>query len=182
MTDPKATPWTADGGSEPRAVKRPTEAIDTDYQVRSETTRLGRPAPLQSSPTGPAEYGPAGLPSDTDAPAYVAAADGPDPRRSAVALSYDRGGTGAPRVVAKGYGLIADTIIARARAEGLYVHQAPEMVSMLMNVALDREIPPALYQAIAELLSWLYRLESASGGDIKAAPGHRGQTFTPAAR
>lgn len=44
MTDHKATPWTADGGSEPRAVKRPTEAIDTDYQVRSETTRLGRPA------------------------------------------------------------------------------------------------------------------------------------------
>jgi len=85
-----------------------------------------------------------------------------DPRRSALALSYDRSGSGAPRVVAKGYGLIADTIIARAREGGLYVHEAPEMVSMLMHVGLDREIPPALYQVVAELLGWLYSLEAAA--------------------
>lgn len=90
-----------------------------------------------------------------------------DPRRSALALKYDKTGGGAPRVVAKGYGLIADTIIARARAEGLYVHEAPEMVAMLMHVALDREIPPALYQAVAELLAWLYALEAAGGGADK---------------
>ncbi|WP_347559094.1 EscU/YscU/HrcU family type III secretion system export apparatus switch protein [Robbsia sp. KACC 23696] len=120
------------------------------------------------------------MPPGAGGPTYVAAEDGPDPRRSAVALSYDRGGNGAPRVVAKGYGLIADTIIARARAEGLYVHQAPEMVSMLMNVALDREIPPALYQAIAELLSWLYRLEAATGAaDKKSLPAHLGKRFAP---
>ena len=179
MTNANDNPWTADGGSEPRPVKRPAEAIETDYQVRGETTRPGRPQPIQA-PVSPAEYGPAGPPSAANGAAYVAAEEGPDPRRSAVALSYDRNGSGAPRVVAKGYGMIADTIIARARAEGLYVHQAPEMVSMLMNVALDREIPAALYQAIAELLSWLYRLESVSGStDKKNAPPHRGQKFTP---
>lgn len=92
-----------------------------------------------------------------------------DPRRSALALSYDRAGTGAPRVVAKGYGLIADTIIARARDEGLYIHEAPEMVSMLMHVGLDREIPPALYQVVAELLGWLYSLEAAAKGQSASA-------------
>ena len=86
-----------------------------------------------------------------------------DPQRSAIALSYDKNGSGAPRVVAKGYGLIAETIIERARAEGLYVHAAPEMVAMLMHVSLDTEIPPALYQAVAEILSWLYQLESHAG-------------------
>ena len=96
-----------------------------------------------------------------------------DPRRSALALSYDRTGNGAPRVVAKGYGLIADTIIARAKAEGLYVHEAPEMVSMLMHVGLDREIPAALYQAVAELLGWLYQLEASSNGARPASAAYR---------
>jgi len=96
-----------------------------------------------------------------------------DPRRSALALSYDKAGGGAPRVVAKGYGLIADTIVARARAEGLYVHESPEMVSMLMHVALDREIPPALYQAVAELLAWLYRLESGAEFDAELRAGFK---------
>jgi flagellar biosynthesis protein len=181
MNDPR-NPWTADGGTAPQPVKRPSQAIDTDYHVLGETTRPGRPAPIPPA-VSPSEYGPAGLAPEENAPAYVAAAEGPDPRRTAVALSYDRSGTGAPRVVAKGYGMIADTIIARARAEGLYVHQAPEMVSMLMNVALDREIPATLYQAIAELLSWLYRLESvSSSGDKKALPGHLGKTFSAETR
>jgi flagellar biosynthesis protein len=82
-------------------------------------------------------------------------------RRSAAALSYDdqRPG-GAPRVVAKGYGLVAEMIVQRAKEAGLYVHEAPEMVSLLMQVDLDSRIPPQLYQAVAELLAWLHRLES----------------------
>lgn len=90
-------------------------------------------------------------------------------RRSAVALAYDKQGNGAPKVVAKGYGLIADAIVARAQAEGLYVHASPEMVGLLMNVSLDREIPPALYQAVAELLAWLYQLEADAAASAGAA-------------
>ncbi|HEX8884662.1 MAG TPA: EscU/YscU/HrcU family type III secretion system export apparatus switch protein [Noviherbaspirillum sp.] len=81
-----------------------------------------------------------------------------DPRRSAAALSYGQGDT-APRVVAKGYGLVADQIIARAREHGVFLHESREMVALLMQVDLDRDIPPALYRAVAELLAWLYRLE-----------------------
>ena len=89
-------------------------------------------------------------------------------RKSAAALAYDeKGGDRAPRVVAKGYGLVADMIIQRAQEAGLYVHRAPEMVSLLMQVDLDTRIPPELYQAVAELLAWLYRLES--GGNEAAA-------------
>jgi flagellar biosynthesis protein len=85
-------------------------------------------------------------------------------RPTAVALSYQDGDT-APRVVAKGYGTLADTIIRTARENGLYVHQSPELVGLLMQVDMDTHIPPQLYVAVAELLAWLYRLESRSDID-----------------
>lgn len=80
---------------------------------------------------------------------------------SAVALSYKKGAA-APRVVAKGRGLIADEIIARAREAGVFVHESPELVGLLMQVDLDAHIPPQLYVAVAELLAWIYRLERGS--------------------
>jgi len=88
-------------------------------------------------------------------------------RGEAVALTYS-GGEGAPRVVAKGRGLIAQEIIERAREAGVYVHESPELVSLLMQVDLDTHIPPQLYVAVAELLAWLYRIEQ--GKDASAPP------------
>jgi len=79
-------------------------------------------------------------------------------RQLAVALAYQTGDA-APRVTAKGNGLIAKAIIEKARAAGVYVHESPELVSLLMQVDLDQRIPPELYIAVAELLAWLYRLE-----------------------
>lgn len=77
---------------------------------------------------------------------------------SAVALAY-REGQVAPRVVAKGNGIIAQEIIKRAKESGIYVHESSELVALLMQVNLDDRIPPQLYLAVAELLAWLYRLE-----------------------
>jgi flagellar biosynthesis protein len=85
-------------------------------------------------------------------------------RRTAVALAYGQN-TPAPKVVAKGRGLIAQAIIERARAAGVYVHDSPELVGLLMQVDLDRHIPAELYVAVAEVLAWVYRLEQ------QAAPG-----------
>ncbi len=79
---------------------------------------------------------------------------------NAVALAYEPGGL-APRVVAKGRGLIAEEIVARAREAGVFVHESRELVSLLMQVDMDAHIPPQLYVAVAELLAWLYRLERA---------------------
>ena len=83
----------------------------------------------------------------------------PASQQYAVALTYGKTHNSAPQVVAKGRGLIAQAIIDRARQNGIFVHESEDMVSLLMQVELDQEIPPQLYLAVAELLAWLYRLE-----------------------
>jgi flagellar biosynthesis protein len=90
--------------------------------------------------------------------------DKPDPRQQAVALAY-QAGSAAPKVVAKGRGFIAEEIIARAKQHGIYVHESKELLALLMQVELDRDIPPVLYRAVAELLAWLYHLEHTVTGD-----------------
>ena len=91
----------------------------------------------------------------------------PPLRNEAVALAYTAG-EAAPRVVAKGKGVVAREIIERANEAGVFVHESPELVSLLMQVDLDARIPPQLYVAVAELLAWLYRIEQ--GGDAGTAP------------
>lgn len=86
----------------------------------------------------------------------------------AVALRYDTDAGGAPEVVAKGQGLVAEAIVARAKEAGVYVHESPQLVQLLMAVDLDTQIPPALYTAVAELLAWLWRLEA--GAEPQALP------------
>ncbi|WP_322998375.1 EscU/YscU/HrcU family type III secretion system export apparatus switch protein [Castellaniella sp.] len=87
-------------------------------------------------------------------------------RPSAVAITYDQDDR-APRVVAKGYGNLAETIIRTAREHGLYIHESPELVGLLMQVDLDAHIPPKLYVAIAELLAWLYALDTEGEGVVR---------------
>ena len=87
-----------------------------------------------------------------------------DLRREAVALAY-RQADAAPRVVAKGRGLIAEEIISRAKEHGVYVHESPELLSLLVQVDLDEHIPSQLYLAVAELLAWLYRMEQGNNED-----------------
>jgi flagellar biosynthesis protein len=81
-----------------------------------------------------------------------------NPAREAIALAYGQTDA-APRVVAKGKGLIAEAIIARAREHGVFVHESPELVALLTQVDIDEHIPAQLYMAVAELLAWLYRIE-----------------------
>ena len=93
-----------------------------------------------------------------------------EPQQLAVALAY-REDEGAPRVVAKGRGLLAQTILERAKEAGVYVHESPELVALLMQVDMDAHIPEQLYVAVAELLAWLYSLERAAAPDgVDAAP------------
>jgi flagellar biosynthesis protein len=90
-----------------------------------------------------------------------------DRTREAIALAYLQTDA-APRVVARGKGLIAEEIIARAHEHGVYVHESPELVALLTQVDIDQNIPPQLYMAVAELLAWLYRLEQ--GGKTSPPP------------
>lgn len=82
-----------------------------------------------------------------------------DKERRAAALSYKQGYY-APVVVARGKGVVAEAIIACARESGVYVHESPELVSLLMQVDSDQFIPPELYRAVAEVLVWLQWMES----------------------
>ena len=79
--------------------------------------------------------------------------------RKAAALSYKQGYY-APVVVASGKGVVAEAIIACAHEAGVYVHESPELVKLLMQVDTDQYIPPELYRAVAEVLVWLYRMEN----------------------
>jgi len=79
-------------------------------------------------------------------------------QRTAVALKYDTATDNAPRVIAKGRGLVAEKIMALARAQGIPMREDPDLVQMLTQIDLDQEIPPSLYKIIAELLAFVYRL------------------------
>ena len=91
-------------------------------------------------------------------------------RPSAVALSYRDEGR-APIVVAKGYGVMADSIMRTAREHGLYVHASPELIRLLMQVQLDRQIPPPLYAAVAEMLAWLWEIDRGNSLDVSTGIG-----------
>ncbi|MGQ9857098.1 MAG: EscU/YscU/HrcU family type III secretion system export apparatus switch protein [Thermodesulfobacteriota bacterium] len=79
-------------------------------------------------------------------------------RSMAVALGYDRLLHRAPRIVAKGEGELARRIVELARAHGIPLREDPALVRLLSNLEVDQEIPPVLYQAVAEVLAFVYRL------------------------
>jgi len=75
-----------------------------------------------------------------------------------VALRYDRAKDGAPRVVAKGRGPVAENIIALAREHGVPLHEDPNLAAALSALDIETEVPPELYRAVAEVLAFIYRL------------------------
>lgn len=77
--------------------------------------------------------------------------------KKSVALRYDE--IGAPRVTASGDGLIADAIIERAREFDVPVVEDAKLANLLSRVPLGDEIPVELYQAVAEILVFVLRLE-----------------------
>ncbi len=79
--------------------------------------------------------------------------------KQAVALSYDVKGDGAPKVVAKGRGVTAENILQTAITNSVPVYQNKALAQMLMAIELDSEIPPELYKAVAEVLSYVYRTD-----------------------
>ena len=81
-----------------------------------------------------------------------------DPTRRATALRYEEG-QNAPTVVATGRGLIAEKIIAEAKAAGVPVREDAALAQALAALELEKEIPGDLYAAVAEALAWAYRAD-----------------------
>lgn len=95
-----------------------------------------------------------------------------NPTHYAVALSY-KDGMGAPKVLAKGMGMIAQRIKALGAEHGVPMLEAPPLArSLYRHAELDEEIPGALYGAVAEVLAYVYQLSRwrASGGEYPMPP------------
>jgi flagellar biosynthesis protein len=84
-----------------------------------------------------------------------------DKSPKAVALKYDVSKDRAPRVVARGRGAIAEKIMAIARENHVPLYEDQNLVQILEALELETEIPPELYRAVAEVLAFIYRLNSA---------------------
>ena len=76
-------------------------------------------------------------------------------RKTAVALHYE--GTGAPVVTAKGRGSLADKIVEVAQDNGVMVEENAALAEALSTIELDHEIPVELYQAVAQVISYVMR-------------------------
>ncbi len=88
-----------------------------------------------------------------------------NPTHFAVALRYEQGEMGAPKVIAKGRGYVALRIREIAREHGVPIVENPPLAQVLYRtVSVGREIPENLFQAVAEILAYVYRLRPASAG------------------
>jgi flagellar biosynthesis protein len=88
-----------------------------------------------------------------------------EPRKKAVAIRYDPQQDAAPRVVGKGQGAIAESILRIAQEHDIPVHEDADLVEVLAVLELGQLIPEQLYGALAEILAFLYRMNR------KALPG-----------
>jgi flagellar biosynthesis protein len=80
-------------------------------------------------------------------------------KRRAAALHYAHGTGGAPTLVAKGQGVIADKILASAQQHGVPIHQDPALVDALSRLNLGEQIPTELFSAVATVIAFIYRLK-----------------------
>ena len=86
--------------------------------------------------------------------------------QQAVALHYDRQPDSAPKVVATGRGELAQKIIAAAAAASVDIVRDPDLLEVLGHIPVGEEIPAELFQAVAEILAFIYRINGryATGG------------------
>jgi flagellar biosynthesis protein FlhB len=95
-----------------------------------------------------------------------------NPTHYAVALKYDDAKMGAPRVVAKGADLLAMAIRDLATGSKVPVLQAPVLARALYaHAEIDREIPAALFGAVAQVLAYVYQLRAALAGQVEMPSG-----------
>jgi flagellar biosynthesis protein len=78
-------------------------------------------------------------------------------KQKAAALRYDKDKESAPRVIAKGEGAAADNIIKIAQLHNLPIKKDEDLIELLSKVELNKEVPEALYKAVAEVFSFIYK-------------------------
>lgn len=85
-----------------------------------------------------------------------------NPTHYAIALSYQQGQSAAPRLVAKGVDEMAARIRAVAEEHGVPLVANPPLARALYRLEVDTEIPAEHWQAVAEIISYVWRLQGRS--------------------
>ncbi|MFY9075122.1 EscU/YscU/HrcU family type III secretion system export apparatus switch protein [Malaciobacter mytili] len=78
--------------------------------------------------------------------------------QKAAALKYDIQNDNAPKLVAKGEAQIAKNIIKIAQDNNLPIKKDEDLIELLSKLDIDKEIPPSMYKAVAEIFSFIYKL------------------------
>lgn len=79
-------------------------------------------------------------------------------KKIATAITYDAKKDIAPRVTAKGQGLVAEKIIELAQKHNIPIKSDPGLVEILSRLDIDEQIPIDVYRAVAEILAFVYGL------------------------
>ncbi|KUO49524.1 MAG: hypothetical protein APF76_03170 [Desulfitibacter sp. BRH_c19] len=82
------------------------------------------------------------------------------PIKLAAALKYIQEENQAPIIIAAGKGVTAEHIIEKAKAEGIHVHEDNQLAEILASMELGSEIPTELYQAVAHILAFVWKLDN----------------------
>jgi flagellar biosynthesis protein len=83
--------------------------------------------------------------------------------KEVVALTYKQNLENAPTVIAKGKGVIAENLIKIAQEHQIPIQEDPSLVALLGQLDINESIPEELYQAVAEVFAFIYRIDQSHG-------------------
>lgn len=87
-------------------------------------------------------------------------------RKTAIALKYDKSDI-APRVIAKGRGIVAENILEKAKEENVQIYEDEKLAHNLLGLEIGQEIPEKLYTVVAEVLAFVYNVDGKKGEIIE---------------
>lgn len=79
--------------------------------------------------------------------------------KQAIALKYDIEKDSVPKIIASGQGIVADNIISTAEENKVTIHQNDKLVKELIQFKVGTEIPPELYEIVAQILVFVEEID-----------------------
>ena len=80
-------------------------------------------------------------------------------RKSVSVLKYEENQDVSPRLIAKGKGIIADHILKEAEKHDIPIRKDPSLTELLSQLEINQSIPEELYQAVAEVFAFIYKVD-----------------------
>jgi len=83
--------------------------------------------------------------------------------KKAVALKYDSDKNSAPKIIAKGFGIVGEKIVEKAKESKVPIYPDSNLAQILIAMNLGDEIPPELYEVVAEVLVFIGYMDKKYG-------------------